>query len=101
MPSLYGERAGWSDGACSDPRRGEPPVARHRRRIFELEEAALRRDALAAAIAADAPAGSEHAVARHNDGDRVAAAGIADGARRRIGVVREFAIGARLAVGNA
>ncbi len=36
-------------------------------------------------------------MARHDDGDRVGRAGVADGTRRRIGLVRELAIGTRRA----
>src|SRR6476469_9562759 len=62
---------------------------------------ALGGDAAAAAVAADALTGGEHAMTRHDDGDRIAAAGVADRARRRIRLVRELAIGARFAVGDA
>src|SRR5689334_11428502 len=76
-------RAGRHDSrsARALSRQGERQLARPGRRqprAFELEQEALGGDAALARIAAHPPAGGEHAVARDDDGDRIAAAGAAD-----------------------
>ena len=64
-----------------------------------LEQPRLGRDALAAAVAGDAPVAAEHAVARHDDRDRVRADRAADRAtgRRATGADAELAVGDDLA----
>src|SRR5580765_1007232 len=54
-------------------------------------------------VAAEAAVGAHRAMARHDQGDRVRAAGTADGAHRgrRTDGARDFRVGARLAARNA
>src|SRR6185437_4456117 len=79
-----------------------PPASRRsdQQGAFKDEELTLGVDSLAAAIAAERAAGRQHAVAGNEDRQRVAAAGLAHGARSRGERPGEIAIAARLAVGD-
>ena len=94
---------------CSDSgdevklrRLGQLPDVKRLWRECALEReqrAVLVGEAALAAVAAE-PALRQHAVARDDDRDRVAAAGAADRARRRADRMREIAVAARLAIGD-
>src|SRR3546814_9031372 len=71
-----------------------------RRGKLVAEQTAFRVKDLSGGIAAEAPAGSEHAVERDDDRDRIAAAGLPDGARVAAEKGGKRAIAARLAVGD-
>src|SRR5882724_6146695 len=91
-------RAGRHDSrsARALSRQGERQLARSGGRqpgAFELEQEALGGDAALAGIAAHPPAGGEHAVARDDDRDGVAAAGAADRPRDAVEAGGELAIG--------
>src|SRR5205085_12146883 len=66
---------------------------------FEAQQRLFGVEPAGAAVAAE-PALREHAVARNDDRDRVAAAGAADRARRRAHSGGEVAVAAGLAVGD-
>src|SRR5262249_19706893 len=68
-------------------------------RAFKSKEYLLGLQPAGAAIAPHPPL-AEHAVARDDDRDRVAAAGPADGTRRRTGGRRDVAVGQCLTVGD-
>src|SRR6266567_1357803 len=80
--------------ACHPERLDEQPALQH-------EELGLGLEAAVAAVAAELAAAGEHAVARDDDRQRVAAASAADLLGHAAGVMGDLAVAAGLAIGDA